>query len=421
VADKSHTVTALHQPFSALNGELRVKWQSHLPSGRRRLRRAAIVVAASPAVALAAAVALVALGQPSASAARPPSAGNEKAAACPGGTLLTAVSARRLPVGSTAYTYVLRDGTSFESIAPPAGFNPATASSALLTELNLPQRPAGAAARRAWDAQVAPFSRSRISGAGQFCENRSIAEPEAAAAEPKPAAAKQPAVGAASLASAGGYTSFSGYELRSGPYEKIVGHFKQPHVSGVGTFSDWIGLNGTTQGKKDRLIQAGTDSPLGRPFWELYCSGGASSGCNPAQIDSKSAANPGADVTVSVSYNPATLMSYYAVSINGAEVVNVQYKMQVHSHSGDVADFLTERPSGSPIPLFGTIQFSGSRTYTVWNGSKSVPFGSQKIYAYEMTNNGVFYAPPCSTSSHIMMYPNHITSGGFVNNFCRTL
>ena len=373
--------------------------------------------------AVAAAVALVALAEPSASAARSTSAGNEKAAACPGGTLLTAVSARRLPAGSTAYTYKLQDGTSFESIAHPAGFNPATASSALLTELNLPQRPAGAAARRAWDAQVAPFSRSRISGAGQFCENKSIAEPEAATAEPKSATAEQPAVSAAPLASAGGYTSFSGYELQSGRYEKVVGHFKQPSVSAGngGRMSDWIGLNGTTNGSGDRLIQAGMDSPLGRPFWELYCSGGSSSGCNSAQVDSRSAASPGADVTVSVSFNPATLMSYYAVSINGAEVVNVEYQMRKGSHSGDVADFLTERPSGSPIPLFGTIQFSGSRTYTVWNSNTSVPFGSQKIYAYEMTNNGVFYAPPCSTSSHIMMYPNHITSGGFANNFCRTL
>jgi hypothetical protein len=376
--------------------------------------------------AVAAAVALVALAEPSASAARSTSAGNEKAAVCPGGTLLTAVSARRLPAGSTAYTYKLQDGTSFESIAHPAGFNPATASSALLTELNLPQRPAGAAARRAWDAQVAPFSRSRISGAGQFCENKSIAEPEAATAEPKSATAEQPAVSAAPLASAGGYKSFSGYELQSGRYEKVVGHFKQPSVSGAGTMSDWIGLNGTANGSAsaraaNRLIQAGMDSPLGRPFWELYCSGGSSSGCNSAQVDSTSLANPGADVSVSVSFNPATLMSYYAVSINGAEVVNVQYQMRGGSHSGDVADFLTERPLGSPIPLFGTIQFSGSRTYTVWNGNTSVPFGSQKIYAYEMTDNGVFYAPPCSTSSHIMMYPNHITSGGFANNFCRTL
>lgn len=194
---------------------------------------------------------------------------------------------------------------------------------------------------------MAPFSRSRISGARQFCENKSIAEPKAATAEPKSATAEQRAVSAAPLASAGGTTSFSGYELQSGPYEKVVGHFTQPHVSGSngGTMSDWIGLNGTTKGGADRLIQAGMDSPLGRPSWELYCSGGSSSGCNSAQVDRKSAASPGADVSVSVSFNPKTLMSYYAVSINGAEVVNVQYQMRAGSHSGDVADFLTERPA----------------------------------------------------------------------------
>ena len=122
--------------------------------------------------------------------------------------------------------------------------------------------------------------------------------------------------------------------------------------------SEWIGLNGTTKGSADRLIQAGVDSPIGRPFWELYCSGGSKDGCNSAQIDGKNLASPGANIGVSVSFNPKTLMSYYAVSINGKEVVNVQYRMKSGSHSGDVADFLTERPEGSPIPQFGTIQFS---------------------------------------------------------------
>jgi hypothetical protein len=360
-------------------------------------------------------VALVALAEPSALAARSASAGNEKAAACPGGTLLTAVSARRLPAGSTTYTYHLPGGTSFESIAPPASFNPATASSALLAELNLPPRPTGAAARRAWAAQVAPFSRSTISGASQFCENQSIAEPNSVTAG-------QPAMSAAPDGnSAAGTFSFSGYELQSGPYEKAVGNFTQPRADGAngGTMSDWIGLNGTTKGGADRLIQAGVDSPLGRPFWELYCSGGSKDGCNAAQIDSRNLAGPGANVSVSVSFNPATLMSYYAVSINGKEVVNVQYRMKSGSHSGDVVDFLTERPEGSPIPQFGTIQFSSSRTYTVWNSNKSVPFGKAKnIHADEMTENGAYYRPPCSTSSRILMYPNDITSGGFKNNFC---
>jgi Peptidase A4 family len=362
---------------------------------------------------VAAAVALVALAEPAASAARSTSAGSEKAAGCPGGTSLTAVSAHRLPAGAMAYTYKLLDGTSFESIAPPAGFNPATAGSALLTELNLPQRPKGAVARRSWDAQVAPVSKSKISGATQFCENKSIAEP-------KSVTAPQPAVGAVPAATAGGTKSFSGYEWRSGSYEKAVTRFTQPHVSGAGSFSDWVGLNGTADGTADRLVQAGADT-LGRPFWELYCSGGSSDGCNSAQIDGKNLAAPGDTVSVSVSFNPVTRLSYYAVSINGAQVVNVEYLMIKGSHSGDVAEWLAERPNGSPVPLFGTVQFSGWNAYRVWNSTTAVSYASQTKYADEMTENGAFYAPPCATSSNIIMYPNHITSSGFQNNFCRTL
>lgn len=376
--------------------------------------------------AVAAAVALAALVEPSASAARSAGAGGENPAACLGGTVLSAVSAHRLPAGSIAYTYELPNGRSFKSIAPPAGFNPATASDALLAELNLPQRPVGAAARTAWDVQAAPFAKSRISGAGTFCENKSLAEPpEAVAAGPKPAAAGRTAAGVAPAATSEGhygFLDFSGYELQSGPYEKVVGHFTQPTSDFDSTISNWIGLNGTTEGGNDRLIQAGMDNS-GEPFWELYCSGGSSDGCNAAMSGDIDAA-PGDDISVSVSFNPATLMSYYAVAVNGAQVVNIEYQMIADSHSGDVADFLTERPAPNlpGVPLYQNVVFSGSRTYTVWNSDTSVPFGSSNYFADEMedTANGTFYSPPCSNSVHLLMYPSNITSGGFTNNVCST-
>jgi len=363
-------------------------------------------------MAVVAAAALVALAEPSASAARFASESGESAAQCSGGTLLTAVSAHRLPAGSTAYTYKLPDGTSFENIAPPPGFNVATASNALLTELNLPERPAGAAARKAWEAQVAPFGKFGISGTEKFCES--------AGAKPEARTARQHAVSMQPLGLVGesGDTSFAGYELRSGPYQKATADFKQPSVAAGdgGTLSNWIGLNGTGSG--GRLIQAGAESPLGTLFWELYCAGGSSSGCTTAQIESTYTASAGDEISISVSYNPDTLMSYYAVSINGVERLNVEYQMQSGSNSGNVADFITERPAGSVIPSFTSIQFTSSQTYTVWNSSDSVPFGSQGYFAEEMTDNGTYYAPPCSTSTHIMIYPDDVTSGGFLNNFC---
>jgi len=36
-----------------------------------------------------------------------------------------------------------------------------------------------------------------------------------------------------------------------------------------------------------------------------------------------------------------------------------------------------------------------------------------------MTTDGKYYAPPCS-NAHILMYPGGVTSGGFVNNYCRS-
>ena len=185
-------------------------------------------------------VALVALAAPSASAARSAGAGSESAAACPGGTLLTAVSAQRLPAGATAYKYELPNGTSFENIAPPSGFNYVTASSTLLSELNMPGRPAGAAAIKAWEAQVAPFARSGISGSEKFCVmTHAVPDPEAATAA-------QRAAGAAPQGSVGhsGSKSFAGYELRSGPYHRAVGHFTQPRTDTLDrSMSTWIGLN----------------------------------------------------------------------------------------------------------------------------------------------------------------------------------
>ena len=311
-----------------------------------------------------------------------------------------------------AYTYKLTDGTSFENIAPPAGFNPATASNALLAELNFPQRPAGAAALQAWDAQVSPFVESGIKGSDTFCEMAS------AAPEPQAVTADQSAAGAAPLAS--GTASFSGYELRSGPYHRAVGSFRQPTTNTtIRSMSTWIGLN-SSAGSRGRLIQAGAGDEGGSggaPFWELYCSGGSADGCNAPVIDYSHPAGAGAEVSVNVAYNGLT--AYFQVAINGRLAINTSYRMKSGSVSGGVADFWTERTGGDYIPHTSNIVFSGSRTYAAYNSNTSVPFGSQHYYALEMTTDGKFYSPPCG-NSHILMYPGNVTSGGFTNHYCRS-
>jgi Peptidase A4 family len=376
-------------------------------------------------VVVAAAATVAALAVPSASAARSASAGGS-AALCPGGTLLSAVSARRLPAGSVAYKYVLPDGRSFENTAPPSGFNAETASNALLAELHLPPRPAGAAASTAamgnWQAQVAPFSRSRISGSDKFCAMASTI-PEMPAVTPGPATAGQRAAGAVSLAVSVGHawsTNWAGYELRSGHYHRAVGHFTQPGTDTMArSMSTWIGLDSASNG---RLVQAGAgdgEGPeAGGLFWELYCSPNPGDCIGPVVL-AQYEAYPGDDVSVNVAYDNSN-MSYYQVAINGVLDINTQLQMRSDASTGGVADFITERTGSDALPNTGPIVFSGARTYADWDSSVSVPFGSQNIFGYEMVNDNAFHTPPCSASSNILMYPSNVTSGGFQNNYCHS-
>jgi hypothetical protein len=195
------------------------------------------------------------------------------------------------------------------------------------------------------------------------------------------------------------------------------------------SFSSASGLAAATgswaaDGVSAALIQAGTinrnsTSAVGTLFWELYCLGTPSvTGCNSVQTPGNYTASAGDDVSVSVSYNPATLMSYYHVAINGALDINVQYQMHSGTNSGNVADLITEHVSGYTLPNFGQLQFSSSRTYTTWNGAAYVLIGNQNYFAWELTSDNQFYTPSCS-QSRILAYPLGITGGDFKNQFCR--
>jgi len=273
-----------------------------------------------------------------------------------------------------------------------------------------------------WQAQVAPFSKSRISGSDTFCAVAST-NPEMPAVTPEAATVGQRAVGVVPLAVSVGHTwssNWSGYELRSGHYHRAVGHFTQPGTNTLArSMSTWIGLDSASNG---RLVQAGAgdeEGPEGGAlFWEMYCSPNPGD-CNGPQVESQYEAYPGDDVSVNVSYDNSN-MSYYQVAINGVLDINTQLAMRSDSSTGGVADFITERTGSDALPNTSPIVFSGARTYADWNSSVSVPFGSQNIFGYEMVNDDAFHTPPCSASSNILMYPSNVTSGGFTNNYCHS-
>jgi hypothetical protein len=306
------------------------------------------------------------------------------------------------------------NGRSFEQIGAPPGFNIATASNALLTELNFPPRPAGVARERSWQAQVAPFSKIGISGAEAFCEMPPFERGT-------PASGHRVGVVPAGSVGHTALTFWSGYELQSGPYQKAVGHFVQPAVTGTSGASmiNWIGLNGTGSGSA--LIQAGTynntGSSVGALFWELFCSG--ASDCNGPMSVAGVNASAGQTVSVSVAFDPLDNQAIFQVARNGSLLINMPYPLDPGTNSGRVADFITERITPGALENFVTVPFSASRTYVLYNSSNSEDFGVQSYYSYEMTRDGAFHTVSCSAGSLILAYPNDVSSGGFVNNFCK--
>jgi hypothetical protein len=195
-------------------------------------------------------------------------------------------------------------------------------------------------------------------------------------------------------------------------------------VNGTSSVANWVGINGTGNG--GRLIQAGTYNEISSPtvgslFWENYCSSAPKDGCNFVQPVGTTA-SPGDDISVSVSWNPKTNVSYYAVTVgsNGVSTneLNVQYADWPGSHSGNVADFITERDPANYVPEFTHIQFSLSRTYTAWNGDNYVLLGDQLYQSYVNTSDGLWYTPPCVNSSAIIMYPENLSGGSFQNIWC---
>lgn len=342
---------------------------------------------------------------------------------CAGGAVIAPVSAHPTITGSTVFTYVGTDGLEFSQTAPPPGFDPLTASAAALKEAGFPDRPALPSALADWTSNVADYKGSNIVG-GVLCERADRSD--------RLSISSQSVVPASSVGHTG-HTFWSGYKnvgSGGGYYGKVVGHFEQPSVSNTANaaMTSWLGL-ADGGNSKSVLLQAGTvndvGSPtVGTPFWEIYCTW--STVCNGIIYPPGAGkAGPGDDVSVLVSFDGAHLptpIARFQVAINGVLQLNVSTaSLPSGATTGGSALYITERFT-SPlrnIPTFALMGFSSLRTYSTWNGTIAANWGDQPYFAYEMTRNGAFYTPPCSTNSNILMYPGYTSRTGFYNFFCR--
>ncbi|WP_161632031.1 G1 family glutamic endopeptidase [Nakamurella lactea] len=310
------------------------------------------------------------------------------------------------PDGGHSYLYTTPTGESFTQLMPPTSFDPLKASDDALIRYGYTPRPVDPVELDAWLAEAGGY-RQAADEAPIFCK---MPRPDPFAAIPSTHTAT---------------TFWSGEENTVGGYQRAVGDFIQPSVTNTTNSSmlNWVGLTGS--GSKHVLIQAGTvnepgNPSVGYPFWELYCTWSPS--CNGYQPDKRYTATHGTHVSISVSYNPATHLSYYHVRFNNVLRINVQYLIPAGSVSGASALYIGERVLGPPqrnLPTFALMQWLNLRTFPVWNQSTYTYFGDQAHTNIEMSKNGTFYTVPPCTNANILMYPTQQSRTGFYNVFCR--
>jgi Peptidase A4 family len=332
---------------------------------------------------------------------------------CPAGTVkLTPASARRTAHGADVYHYSMTSGPGFNSYVPPAGFNPLAASNAVLSEMNMPARPAKASALTAWKKAMSGYKGTKQP---ELCANTTpISEP---AGKPKPLSrASGPE---ASLASATGKEAFSGYvDPNSGyPFTAVGALWNQPAPANDNASQAyiWVGIGGWYTGN---LLQDGTTSPgnngsVPYAFWE-YLGAGKHVG-----VQDVAEVSPGDEIEAQVYYSTASSgTATFYVHVNGALVLNEQETDVSADYDPSTVDFFVERQTSPNLPLTntGTIYFSDA------NGQDSlgaVPVGSSGVIGVVMTTNGLFVAPPC-TPTTMLEYPNTLSTDSFEEHFCRS-
>jgi hypothetical protein len=328
---------------------------------------------------------------------------------CPAGTVkLTPFSARRTAHGADVYHYAMKSGPGFDSYVPPAGFKPLAATNPVLSEMNMPARPARGTALSAWKKQMSGYKGTRQP---ELCESK--APLSAPAGKHTPLSRKPGAVESAS-----GSNIWSGYVDTAGGYTAVGAEWYQTAASNTSTSSEvtWVGIGGWDS---TALLQDGTTSPGGdnfpRAWWEYL--GGKSVG-----IMTANRTYAGHIIEAQVYYStPSSGTAQFYVHDAGTSVLNERETNMNQDYNPDTVEFINERlksgTSFSPLSNTGTTDFWDANGI---NASGSVPVGSSGVIGVVMTTDKSFVAPPCSTSAKLLQYPNALAANStFQSHFCR--
>lgn len=325
------------------------------------------------------------------------------AAHCPAGTSpLVPDGASRTAHGGTKYTFQLAGHEGYE-IIPPKGFNPSSADNAELQEMNLPTRPAAGAALTSWLKSMASYKGVSTPA---FCQGAPVTK-------------IQPGATATHTA----YTNWAGYIDTGRTYTQVVSHWTQnySHTCNCAGPTDevtWVGLGGVNGG----LIQAGTrlySNTTPYAWWEYV--GSDNSGVSIQQMGNVAA---GDDIAALVNWSPNHGSASFELTDNGTYLINFGMLLGSQYYDGSTAEFINERPQYclggcyKTLSNFVRTNFTQARVF-VSGSSGAIAFTSEPYEAAVASSDGAFYAPPCSTSTKLLMYPENPSGENFDLVWCR--
>lgn len=326
---------------------------------------------------------------------------------CPAGTTpLNPVGAARTPHGGTTYTFDVAGHKGFETV-PPQGFDPRSAGNAVLREMNLPTRPASGSALTSWLKDMASY---KSLSTPALCQGAPVTRPQ-----PKPAGFPK--------ATHVAYTNWAGYIDTSRTYSGVVSHWTQNYAhtcncTGPTDEVTWVGLGGVNGG----LVQAGTrlySNTTPYAWWEYVGADGSG-----VSIQSAGTVGVGDDIAAAVSWNSAHTVATFGVTDNGSYRINFSMSLSSTFYDGSTAEFINERPAycstGCYKTLTNFVQTNFSQARVILSGSSTqYAFTAQPYEGAVATNDGNFYSPPCSTSTHLLMYPENASGYNFDLVWCR--
>lgn len=325
----------------------------------------------------------------------------------PGETVNAPVTAVKIAYGGTVYLYGNTATGVAENIVPPTSFNPVTAADDELATFNYPPRPTDPAQMARWTADALDY---KGQGVPEICSSPSIASNQSASTGK---ATVTPFIHA-------GNSIYGGYENIAGGYQKATTNLSMWNDGTAGRWvSAWAGL--TSDGSSTSvLVQAGVgrDAGTAYTFWELFC--GWSSQCNGAQRVVNQSFGAGDNVGISVSFNPATHLSYYRVTTNGFVQFNLQYPTPSNATTGKDVLWVVEKGGNGTLGDFQTLNWQFPETYAVWNSSTYKNMVATTYQALTLTSDSLFHAPPCSSSTKLLAYPENPTTSGFDIRWCRS-